>query len=493
VGKLSSFIDLNEGVNNLLGSMVGAGVVGASALGSEDADAGVINGSKKAFDDLVSSMLHYPETNKHGDPLWHRIGNRKLEKPVEAYDVKRESIDGALSDIPDLDLDYLQDRYVISGLGDRQEAGTVIRGLDDMDFENPVYTQGGRDWMHLQPDSAWASAGGEIKKIENAAKKGYSQSPENGLFMPVAMGPRGVDFATQTTDTMFQMIRQSDISDATKAEFDGEMRAIVPDWKGIDDASAHKQLHDVGAVRHAFNGLVDKKKYRENGFPDIAGARVAVTDPDQLHTPTLSTGRRVAELTGGRVAEPTMKHDAYPVQLAGSAKGDLGADIPAQMFWTDFFDNRRANNQPTQGDFRALQLAPQGQLMTQQHIDNIGEFIDKSKSEKGSIDPALLSSLAGGSGLVATADKWAAPVNDAAEFVFDALEVPVRGWHGIAGVLGELARSGDIESALANGGKYASQSIDDTASDYGRAVADETGSPLAAALTHALTQMANPI
>ena len=108
-------------------------------------------------------------------------------------------------------------------------------------------------------------------------------------------------------------------------------------------------------------------------------------------------------------------------------------------------------------------------------------------------DPALLSSPAGGSGFLATADKWAAPVNDAAEFVFDALEVPVRGWHGIAGVLGELARGGDIESALANGGKYASQSIDDTSSDYGRAVADETGSPLAAALTHALTQMTNPI
>jgi len=35
--------------------------------------------------------------------------------------------------------------------------------------------------------------------------------------------------------------------------------------------------------------------------------------------------------------------------------------------------------------------------------------------------------------------------------------------------------------------------IDDTASDYGRAVANETGSPLAAALTHALTQMASPI
>ena len=77
---------------------------------------------------------------------------------------------------------------------------------------------------------------------------------------------------------------------------------------------------------------------------------------------------------------------------------------------------------------------------------------------------------------------------DATNFAFEALEIPSRGLHGLSAAIGALATGSSFDDAVSHGSNVSQQSIDEIADQLGKFVADKTGSPYAAALTHAITQ-----
>lgn len=78
---------------------------------------------------------------------------------------------------------------------------------------------------------------------------------------------------------------------------------------------------------------------------------------------------------------------------------------------------------------------------------------------------------------------------DAMEFVFDAMEMPSRGLHGLSATIGVLAEGGGLDEALQRGATVANQSIDETAEQLGNYVLEKTENPYAAALMDALTRV----
>jgi hypothetical protein len=91
--------------------------------------------------------------------------------------------------------------------------------------------------------------------------------------------------------------------------------------------------------------------------------------------------------------------------------------------------------------------------------------------------------------LLERADAVAAPVNRATNWIFNAMEMPARGIHGLAATLGVLADTGDLEEALMRGGTVAGQPIDITAQELGRYMTDKTKNPYIGALTDAITRI----
>lgn len=130
------------------------------------------------------------------------------------------------------------------------------------------------------------------------------------------------------------------------------------------------------------------------------------------------------------------------------------------------------------------------------------------RSVNAAFDPAkrdsanLLASAAGIGVLGASGESEASPVAAESEgidiaqalgkgagFVFDAIEIPTRGLHGLAAALGTAAEGGSFDQALNRGADVSRMSIPQISQHLGTYTADRTGNPYAAALVDALTNV----
>ena len=80
-----------------------------------------------------------------------------------------------------------------------------------------------------------------------------------------------------------------------------------------------------------------------------------------------------------------------------------------------------------------------------------------------------------------------------ASLSMDALDKPLQGYLGLAGVAGSLAAGNGIDAALQQGATIARQPSDQTTYNLGGAVTDATGSPLLGAAVHTGLLMGSPL
>jgi hypothetical protein len=137
-----------------------------------------------------------------------------------------------------------------------------------------------------------------------------------------------------------------------------------------------------------------------------------------------------------------------------------------------------------------------------------------SIKERGNVDPRLLAGIAAGTTLAYSHASAVAQdfsyrrqqkrsqwnnlrmdlldtIGKAANFTFGALEIPMRGIHGLTATAGSLAAGNNLESALMRGGQVAGQPIQATAQELGDATFERTGSPALSAGVYGATQMAD--
>jgi hypothetical protein len=184
----------------------------------------------------------------------------------------------------------------------------------------------------------WASEKGPLRRLENlAAKLGESGKP---VYFPyTAMGERAVDFSHHVSDTLVGMLPLAKISSANKSQFNVVMRGPhdlgeVPDWPGIGSSNLKQYLRDApGRVRVKFAQVMDSRKFQDAGFPSVAEARFAVTDPRLLQQPTGASGLSISQLGVGQKA--ASQHTTYPEALAGQYRGGFGTSVPKEVMYPD--------------------------------------------------------------------------------------------------------------------------------------------------------------
>ena len=328
----------------------------------------------KRIQDKYAGRMSKEESERLG--LWDRIGNNKrLKMPISEMDIRTTDVPGILPERM-IDLDDFQGKTLVSGPGDVSQAGKILHGVNQYDFANPLLLEGGRGFMrtHSPYGSIWASADDKIKTLNKKAMSAI-EAGSDPILAYAAMGPGSMSFNKMMTDAMYEMANSKGISKKAKSAFDKRMRAVRPEWKGIDHPDSKILLENNGAVRHAFNHTASLNEFQKMGFPDLTTARIAIADPELIRTPLHYGGQSFGRMTGETILTPKMPHGTYPAQAGGEYLGRLPDEVPREIMYPDFYRKRRAAGTDVAGDARSFELSKPTQFVDQEWIDTVGNYL----------------------------------------------------------------------------------------------------------------------
>jgi hypothetical protein len=247
----------------------------------------------------------------------------------------------------------MEGKVVLPFYGDRTARGLLVEGVNDLKFDEPVYTEGGVDFMRgpaAQQDRAiWASNQSIIKRIESEAEKASRDFEGADIFgLTGSMSPDANDFATFTGAAMAELVKGAKITKKSAKEFDKVMRAIDPDFVGVLSPKLREWVTSTSSPkRKSFIRLMESAPMQEQGFPSPAEARYSVTDPTQRDMPAGMFGLGAAKIDTsaplmynepkGNLPRANVPHSTYNTQIAGDYAGSL-PPVPQGLLFRNVYD-----------------------------------------------------------------------------------------------------------------------------------------------------------
>jgi len=336
-------------------------------------------GSKAAKATPKAPRMSAAEAREAG--YWHNIGaDKKLPIPISQMTAEREPVRGLLDRIT-IDAEKMQGGSIIPFVGDRSIAGQNLLGIGGYRFDNPVYLEGGYDFMrtHSPEGTVWASNQGAAQALQNRINKAAGDFSGDVYGVYSAMGPLAMDYNVMMADALFEQIKNSKITKKAMQEFDKELRAVRPEWKGIGNPESRAQLEANGALRTAFVDRMQLDKFQDANFPNIAYTRWALTDPKLLNEPMYSSGLAIGRMSPGAdlVLNPVTPHKTYDSQLRGQYMGGFDQSIPREIMFPDWYRQRRVEGRPESGDTYSFMRAKPIQQTNQQWLDGIMNYLGR--------------------------------------------------------------------------------------------------------------------
>jgi hypothetical protein len=288
-------------------------------------------------------------TRKDIDPLF--FGNVTADVPLSQMNVDIEPI-GLLGQRMTIKPEDLQNKILLFGAGDRTGTG-LLRGIDDVKFDEPVVMLGGRDYQLATP-YAWASGEGIVTSLLNRAKQAQEATGISDVVLAHStMGRAASDFSEMGSSALAELLKDAKITKKAAKEFDDEYRdfllskadkatgknkepiqklyrKLASDYKGVNSPDLREYLANLpsGVLRDVFAKMMDTKKYKDLGFPAPSKSRFALTEPAQIEVPTFHTGMsfQPIDVARGAIANPDIPHASY-----SHAIGKLNEQMPMQF------------------------------------------------------------------------------------------------------------------------------------------------------------------
>ena len=284
------------------------------------------------------------------DPIGYQ--KPKMRGYLSDTDVQTSDLGENLSRQP-MSWEDMEGKVVLPFYGDRTARGLLVEGVNDLKFDQPVYTEGGVDFMRgpaaQQDRSIWASNQSIIKRIRNEADAAARDFDGADIFgVTGSMSPDANDFATFTGAAMAELVKGAKITKKSAKEFDKVMRAIDPDFVGVLSPNLRDWAVSTSSPkRKSFIRLMESAPMQEKNFPSPAEARYSVTDPSQRDMPAGMFGLGAARIDRGMPLlynEPkgnhyraNVPHSTYNTQIAGEYAGSL-PPVPQGLLFRDVYD-----------------------------------------------------------------------------------------------------------------------------------------------------------
>lgn len=331
------------------------------------------------------------------DPFGYQ--STKLRDYLENTQVTARDAQENLERIP-MSWEEMEGKVVLPFYGDRTSRGLLVEGVNDINFDQPVYTEGGVDFMvgpAAQQDRAiWASNANITKRLSDTADSA-SRNFEGQDIVGVtgSMAPDANDFATMTGEAMAELVQGTKITKKAANTFDKAMKKIDPEFVGVNSPNLREWAATTSSpLRKSFIRLLDTKPMQDAGFPSPALARYAVTDPTQremragmfgLGASRIDTSApRTFNEPKGNQPRALVPHSTYNSQITGNYMGSL-PPVPQGLLFRDVYDAMEGATtkagQPLNEAHRthAIKTKVPAQRMTPEVIDGIMEYLLRSE------------------------------------------------------------------------------------------------------------------
>ena len=335
----------------------------------------------------------------------NKVTGTNLTGPEKArLDQARFVYDGSPIATPEMSIVDLEGRPFMTTMSDRTAAGYALGGIGDVQFDRPIMLRGGQDFMFDDPSLVWASDPKVVDQMSGFAQELASSTGQNPVFLPWRMAPSGGDYATMTTDVMFEyahknmdpkkateiddLIRKGKtITKKDKNDKSYKVQVAAPEWKGIKNPESAAQIAELsGDQRKLIQGFMDIEG-RDAGGISLGEARLAVSDPTQYNA--AGGGMQNVGLVDALAGVTSSTHPTYRGGLYGEGMGRLKEDVQAYQLLPEAANYRMQPRfsektgkpiqvmtdprAPTSNDLRALQMKPYGGVITEQIIRSVLE------------------------------------------------------------------------------------------------------------------------
>jgi hypothetical protein len=339
---------------------IGALAAGAYGSGVDDAEA--------------AKWVKYPFNNIGvGDTLANLA---KQNKHVSTKDIIERTIQP--HDIP-------VGSWLTPLIGDRSRSGELVTHIGEKALRDPVQMQGGYQFMPEWKDAgvAWASDRAPISTIAGRVNKfpGREGTEVFGVYSP--MSPQSIDASHHVSDAVSQMMHneKGNISKTAIEKFDDKAGSLLPNFPGVASDNLQEYLRGQTMTnRNKFVKLMNSRAARNEGFPDVEQARLALTHPDLIDTPSYAGGQSIASLTGttshGARSSGVAPHHTYASKLHGNYTGGLPGALPPELLWRDLLPKIAARDPSAAGKIWLTGLKGEhfGQRVDPQWQDAAAEY-----------------------------------------------------------------------------------------------------------------------
>lgn len=307
---------------------------------------------------------------------WHRIANRKLDRPLDTIPVDWSGAMPPPSRV--IDPSTLEGKFLMPLPGDPTSRGRVIHSIDDVRLSEPFTTHGGR--TYIDAEQGFANAKPQATQAVDRVKRYQDQYDTDVVGAYLKMGPQSADFSSHTWAPLARMFAEAPMSERGKSALNASIRKELGGerFPGVDAPNLEQYLAgSKDSYRKAVINATEKARGEIKGVPDVVAIRYAATDPALLNVPTNAAGLSMTQLTGK--TRPST-HPDYPVHLEGKDAFGLGQMLPREVMFPDFaaaLDKRGLSENywlRMMGQTPPREI-PYGQLATPKWVDNTSRYM----------------------------------------------------------------------------------------------------------------------
>ena len=246
-------------------------------------------------------------------------GGNPRANVLPKLDAFSRQVEGSQANAPEVSLvDYLGRPYM-THMSDRTDAQTILRGINGIEFREPIGLQGGQDFMFNDYGLAWAGGGGHPTSYMRVADQLRKDTGENPLWLPWRMAPKGSDFSGMTGEVMMEY-SATNMSPGQKRTLNSQLKEVIPGFTNVDDMAMRELWIRLDTATRK-KGLAVMDKMRDAGGISVSEARLAIADPRQTNAPDWGL-QNVGEINASGVLMPS-QHRTYPKGIPGGGLGVL--------------------------------------------------------------------------------------------------------------------------------------------------------------------------
>jgi hypothetical protein len=383
----------------LMLSTGGAGLVGKALLAAPRAwrigglAASAIttgNEAEGASAKLVKSGTHVLDLARPVPENFHRIANRKLERPLADIPVDANYRNMPPPPSP-ISPSSLEGQFITPLLGDPTSRGVILNKVDNIPLTVPLKTQGGHGY--IDDLAGYANDPTQATTISNRVRALQRQFETDVTGAYTKMGPQSADYSSHTWGLLSRMLPNAEMTDKGRAALNKAIRERIAEtpvtkemarddetWRrfpGVKSQNLEQFLAaSPDAYRKAVIDAIELQRGKIPGVPDVVAARYAATDAPLLNAPTNSAGLSMTRLTGEKVKGT---HTDYPMHLVGEGKFGLGMQLPREVMYPDLVKHFDEQGVDPAYWLRKMQMPPKGvpfgQLATPKWVDQTSGYM----------------------------------------------------------------------------------------------------------------------